>query len=536
MVTDDDDSATTVEYCTDTETLECTNDSADSNNNGSFSSVSDVTNYSCNPTLDHTGPELVYTFEAAFDGDVTVSITGLSADLDLFALLDDGSSTCDPTTCIDSSTSSGSSDESLTVTVTDGQTWYIAVDGFNGAVSDFDIEIDCPGCAETWELTCVDVDDFANNGDFGSTDQVQEYGCNDALNESGPEYVYEFVAPIAGTFDVGLTGLSSDLDLFVLDGAGGSCDPSECVDHSASASTSDESATFVAAAAGDLYYLVVDGFAGNTSDFTITVGCPDSLCAEPEDTFTCAWTTMSGDNSTGDSAVNAWSGCSSSNNWTGPELVYEFVPAITGDYTFDLTGLSSDLDLFVVEAEETTGACDASGCIDYSNIGGNSDESVTVALESGVTYFVVVDGWSGNTSSFDLELSCPACATDYPLNCIANSDSWQNTYGPSNWSDYGCQVINENETGPEYIYVFNVAEDGDATVNLTGLAADLDLFVLEPATNGDCDPDECVDRSRNSGNADESITWSVLAGETYYIVVDGYSGATSSYTISLTCS
>ena len=537
-VVDDDDSAPVIEYCAPSQTLECTVGSTDSNNNSGAGSTTDVDTYACNPTLNLSGPELAYTFDAAFDGDVTVTITGLSADLDLFALEDDGSGDCDPATCVDSSTASGSADDSLTVTVTDGSTWYFVVDGFNGAVSDFDIAIDCPGCADAWSLTCVDDTDTHNNGGAGSTDQVQEYSCAPSLNESGPEYVYEFVAPIAGSWTVELTGLSADLDLFILDdGPDEACDPGLCVAHSDNSAAADESATFTTAAAGDMGYIVVDGFSGNTSDYTITLSCPDSLCgADIEGTFTCAWDIFSGDNSTGDSLVDGWSGCSSSTNWTGPELIYEFSPMITGEYTFELTGLSSDLDLFVLQEEDVTGACDANNCLDYSNNAASTDESITVALENGVTYYVVVDGFLGNTSTFDLSLSCPDCATNWPLNCIANSDTWSNTSGPSDWSDYSCTAVNDNESGPEYIYVFNVAEDGDATVDLTGLTADLDLFVLEAVNDGGCDPNECLDSSRSGGTSDESVTFSVLSGETYYIVVDGYNGNTGPYSISLTCS
>ena len=392
-------------------------------------------------------------------------------------------------------------------------------------------------CVVEWSLDCgvADADSY-NNGSFGSTDQVAEYSCSPGLSEDGPEYVYEVVVPVADSYTVELTGLSADLDLFVLDGSVGDCDPAQCLEYSAGVGTADESATFVAAAAGDVFYVAVDGFAGAVSDYTVTLSCPDSVCPESEDSFTCVVNSFSGDTATGDSLVDSWSGCSSFTSWTGPELIYEFTPMSTGEYSFDLTGLGSDVDLFVVEEESISGACDASGCLDYSNNVGTSDESVTIALETGVTYYVIVDGWSGSSSAFDLTLTCPECAIDYPLNCVASSDSWTNGLGATNtWEDYSCTSYSDNESGPEYVYVFAVDADGDATVDLTGLTSDLDLFVLSAAVDGGCDPNECFDSSRNSSTADESVTWSVLAGETWYVVVDGFQGNTSWWTITLSC-
>jgi hypothetical protein len=71
---------------------------------------------------------------------------------------------------------------------------------------------------------------------------------------------------------VSLTGMSCDLDLIVVrGGAGGGCDPRDCV--AASSTQGDEHVTFMADAA-ETYYLIVDGYESNSGEFTLQVSCP----------------------------------------------------------------------------------------------------------------------------------------------------------------------------------------------------------------------------------------------------------------------
>jgi hypothetical protein len=46
---------------------------------------------------------------------------------------------------------------------------------------------------------------------------------------------------------------------------------------------------------------------------------------------------------------------------------------------------------------------------------------------------------------------------------------------------------------------------------------------------------QCYDFSSNGSTTAEAITWSALAGETWYIVVDGFLGSVGWWTITLSC-
>ena len=87
-------------------------------------------------------------------------------------------------------------------------------------------------------------------------------------------------------------------------------------------------------------------------------------------------------------------------------------------------------------------------------------------------------------------------------------------------------------SGPEIAWSFTAAVTESVSVSLTGLSADLDLFV----TDGEaCAPSSCLAGSVSSGGADEALTFEAVAGSTYHVVVDGWSGATSALQLELGC-
>ena len=80
------------------------------------------------------------------------------------------------------------------------------------------------------------------------------------------------------------------------------------------------------------------------------------------------------------------------------------------------------------------------------------------------------------------------------------------------------------ETGPEKVYRIQIPSDGTIlTATLSGMTADLDLLLLNECHYGSC---------INGGDVGFTDT---LFASTYYIVVDGYLGAISDYTLSISC-
>jgi hypothetical protein len=101
-----------------------------------------VSGYGCASRPD-TGPEVFYRLDSPISGQITLRLTPRVADLDLIAVGADGQGGCDPTSCLGASQNSGTTVEELTIPVTQSRTYYIIVDGYNGAASGYALELLC---------------------------------------------------------------------------------------------------------------------------------------------------------------------------------------------------------------------------------------------------------------------------------------------------------------------------------------------------------------------------------------------------------
>ncbi len=113
------------------------------------------------------------------------------------------------------------------------------------------------------------------------------------------------------------------------------------------------------------------------------------------------------------------------------------------------------------------------------------------------------------------------CNNPIALTCGQNYNG-TTVGGNSNVSDYSC--VSWEETGPERVHTITTTSRGTLTAKLSNLGSnDLDVFILSS-----CDASLCVE-----GEDDEAVYENAPAG-TYYIVVDGYRGASGSYTLNVT--
>ncbi len=214
--------------------------------------------------------------------------------------------------------------------------------------------------------------------------------------------------------------------------------------------------------------------------------------------------------------------------WTGKEMVYEFVSTLTGEVTITLSGLTADLDLFILED------CNPSYCVDESTNANTNDETVTFHVNEGEHYIIVVDGYNFSESTYWLSIVCDGeldCSGGQPIECgdvIFSSNSVANG-GQNNEIDY-CHQNTFGWTGRERIYSFHSEINQTITITLSDLDDNLDLFLLDQ-----CDGGACVAESEHSGTSDESISVEVVKGQWYYIVIDGWGGAYSTYRLELNC-
>jgi hypothetical protein len=144
-----------------------------------------------------------------------------------------------------------------------------------------------PGeCTPFAWLSCSAPDDSNTTNSGSATDSIDNYSCP-ASGLTGPEMAYWFSAPDTGTYTVNLTGLSSDLDLLVLEGY--SCDSNaDCPDYSGGSGSEQIVWT---ASAGDDFVIVVDGDNNASGNYDIEITCPvtgdddDSTASDDDDSF-----------------------------------------------------------------------------------------------------------------------------------------------------------------------------------------------------------------------------------------------------------
>ena len=164
----DDDDATDPP-CT---TIPVTCDSALTGNNGNGVAANDW--YQC-VGGGITGPEINYAFTASASQTLEVALTGHTQDLDLYVLAGD---TCDASACLDGSWNPGQDAEDVSIPLAAGETVTLVVDGWDGAVSDFTLTIDCVGLGD-------DDDDDDDDDGVGTDQDGDGYGSDDC-DDSDP--------------------------------------------------------------------------------------------------------------------------------------------------------------------------------------------------------------------------------------------------------------------------------------------------------------------------------------------------------------
>ena len=113
------------------------------------------------------------------------------------------------------------------------------------------------------------------------------------------------------------------------------------------------------------------------------------------------------------------------------------------------------------------------------------------------------------------------CTGAIPIAC-GETLSGDNTLAPNNYEEYGCGY--SNETGGEIIYVLSLDDCYEVTATLTNMAADFDVFM------GTCGEDaDCI------YYGDSTFTTDCLEPGDYYLVVDGYNGATGTFDLTVDC-
>ncbi len=148
-------------------------------------------------------------------------------------------------------------------------------------------------------------------------------------------------------------------------------------------------------------------------------------------------------------------------------------------------------------------------------------------MSDGGDYYITVDGGNGaNSKAFVLNVACPEdCQANDVYSEITCSDD---IIGLS--ANQGSDVLDYyqcgdpypylTQTNKEYIFSFTPQQSGSVTFIIDNLTDDFDLYVLEDL----CSQSACIASSTDASTFSDTVTFSAVAGTTYYIVVESWDG------------
>ena len=246
---------------------------------------------------------------------------------------------------------------------------------------------------------------------------------------------------------------------------------------------------------------------------------------------------------------------------TSPEQVFQWTPAVSGTATIQTCGAGTTFDtvLYLRSGSCAGGPEVAAGCNDdaCSNANGLFRASrLTPTVTAGQTYYIVVDGYGGAPGTFSLTVTPPgastttttpaststttttlaaACAGPTPIPAAGGTFS-----GTTSGTSMQAGSCGSSGTSPEQVFQWTPLASGTATIQTCGAGTSFDTVLYlrsgscasGPEVAAGCNDDACTNGT--GLNRASRLTPTVTAGQTYYIVVDGYGGAQGTFSLTVT--
>lgn len=276
-------------------------------------------------------------------------------------------------------------------------TYYVIVDGVSASDHGaYELILNCGGGDEESELLECNA---ARLGESLSTGTINKsaYSCGTRSGSYryslfAPENSYYFDVPVTGDYALRVKDIDDvGLEIFLYYGTESS---TSCL---TAGKRENGYLTINGRLSSGRYILVVDGRSIGSYDMEL-FGCPCATDGE----ITCD-DSISDSNRGGGNDINGISGeCSTHAIWTkSQDKVYGFTAPVSQFYTFRLTDMDKDLDLFLMRD-----CTDPTSCLGLSTKT-NSDESIRIYLGEGERIYALVDGNASLVySDYTVSVSC----------------------------------------------------------------------------------------------------------------------------------
>ena len=244
-----------------------------------------------------------------------------------------------------------------------------------------------------------------------------------------------------------------------------------------------------------------------------------------------------------------------------PERVFRWTPTVSGTATIQTCGAATTFDtvLYLRSGVCSGGPEVAAGCNDDTcpNATGLFRASrITPTVTAGQTYFIVVDGYAGAQGTFSLTVTPPVASTTTttptnsstttttPTGACASATPIPAAGGTFSGTTSGTSTLEgscgSSGASPERVFRWIPTVSGTATIQTCGAGTTFDTVLYlrsgscagGPEVAAGCNDDACANAT---GLARASrLTPTVTAGQTYYIVVDGYNGTQGTFSLTVT--
>ncbi|HWC76047.1 MAG TPA: fibronectin type III domain-containing protein, partial [Blastocatellia bacterium] len=246
-------------------------------------------------------------------------------------------------------------------------------------------------------------------------------GC---VQGPGRDAVYSFIPATTGVYTVGATptGIGFDISLYLVTDCANpatTCVAGANIDPLGKGESVSPTLT-----AGTRYFIVVDGATADTFGgfhLSLRSGLPSNdTCATPT-LIEASRLPFSETASTfgANDDLNPDEPClRTRQSGTGPEVIYQFTPADSQNYRLTVTPMGLyDTSIYIV-----TNCGSLVGCTSADFQGAGGAEFIQRNLTAGTTYFIVVDGFGGDSGDFSIffEPSIPL-APNAPSNLVATA-------------------------------------------------------------------------------------------------------------------